>query len=119
LNFFPGPDGSCGRIDKIRGENLRIGHLFRAAFRGMADNYYRCALRLCPEKNWNNLVLSGGLARKIQALREEIQKRFVTDYRLTPEAEDSLFGLLILASVFSGRAKSVKQVSNELRASLK
>jgi sugar (pentulose or hexulose) kinase len=119
LNFFPGPDGSCGRIDKIRGENLRIGHLFRAAFRGMADSYYRCALTLCPEKNWNNLVLSGGLARKIQALREEIQKRFVTHYRLTPEAEDTLFGLLILASVFSGRAKSVKQVANELRVSLK
>ena len=119
LNFFPSPDGSCGRIDKIRGENLRIGHLFRAAFRSMADSYYRCALKLCPEKNWNNLVLSGGLACKIRALREEIQKRFATDYRLTPETEDTLFGLLILASVFSGRAKSVKQVSSELQASLR
>jgi sugar (pentulose or hexulose) kinase len=119
LNFFPSPDCRCGKIDKIRGENLRIGHLFRAAFRGMADSYYRCALTLCPEKNWNNLVLSGGLACKTQALREEIQKRFATDYRLAPEAEDTLFGLLILASVFSGRAKSVKQMSNELRAALK
>jgi len=119
LNFCPSPAGGCGKIDKIRSENLRIGHLFRAAFRGMADSYYGCALRLCPQKNWNNLVLSGGLACKIQALRDEIQKRFATDYRLTPQSEDTLFGLLILASVFSGRTSSVKQLSNELRASLK
>jgi len=118
LDFFPSPDRSCGKIDKIRAENLTNGHLFRAAFRGMANSYYACALRLHPEKKWNNLVLSGGLGRKMRALREEIQKRFATDYRLTPEAEDTLFGLLILASVFSGRAQSVQEVSNQLRASL-
>jgi sugar (pentulose or hexulose) kinase len=119
LNIFPSPDGRCGKIDGIRADNLSIGHLFRAAFRGMADNYYGCAVKLWPEQRWNKLVLSGGLACKMQALREEIQKRFATGYRLTPEAEDTLFGLLILASVFSGRAKSVQQVSNELRARLK
>lgn len=118
LNFFQGPDGSCGSIDRIRAENLRVGHLFRAAFRSMADSYYHSALRLWPDKKWNNLVLSGGLACKMRALREEIQKRFATDYRLTPESEDTLFGLLILAGVFSGRAKSVKEVSTEFRASL-
>jgi sugar (pentulose or hexulose) kinase len=118
LNFFPSPEGRCGKIDGIRADNLSIGHLFRAAFRGMADSYYRCALKLWPDRTWNKLVLSGGLACKMQALREEIQKRFATGYRLTPEAEDTLFGLLILAAVYSGRAKSVQQVSNELRASL-
>jgi len=118
LDFFPSSDRSCGKIDKIRAENLTIGHLFRAAFRGMADSYYACALRLHPEKKWNHLVLSGGLGRKARALREEIQKRFATDYRVTPEAEDTLFGLLILASVFSGRAQSVQEVSSQLRVSL-
>lgn len=119
LNFFPGPNGSCGKIDRIRRENLSVGHLFRAAFRSMADSYYRCALRLWPDKTWSNLVLSGGLACKMRALREEIEKRFAADWRLTPETEDTLFGLLILACQFSGRAKSVKEVSTEFRAAPK
>jgi sugar (pentulose or hexulose) kinase len=118
LNVFQSPDGSCGRIDRIRADNLSIGHLFRAAFRGMADSYYRCALKLWPDQTWNNLVLSGGLACKMRALREEIGRRFATDYRLTAQTEDTLFGLLILASVFSGRAESVRQISSKLRASL-
>jgi sugar (pentulose or hexulose) kinase len=84
-NFFPSPDGTCGKIDRIRADNLNVGHVFRAAFRSMADSYYRCALRLWPDKKWKNLVLSGGLACRMQALREEIQKRFASDYRLSPE----------------------------------
>jgi sugar (pentulose or hexulose) kinase len=119
LNFFPSPEGNCGKIERIRPENLSVGHVFRAAFRSMADSYYRCAVRLWPDKTWNNLVLSGGLACRMRALREEIQKRFATNYRPTPETEDTLFGLLILACVFSGRAKSVKQVSDEIRATFK
>lgn len=118
LNFFPSPDGTGGKIDKIRAGNLSVGHFFRAAFRGMAESYYRCALKLWPDKRWKNLVLSGGLACKMRALREEIQQRFATEYRLTAESEDTLFGLLMLACVFSGRAKSVKQVSSEMRGSL-
>jgi sugar (pentulose or hexulose) kinase len=118
LNFFSGPDGRFGIIEKIRAENLSVGHVFRAAFRSMADSYYHCALKLWPDKTWNNLVFSGGLVCKMRALREEIEKRFGTSYRLTPETEDTLFGLLILACVCSGRAKSVGQVSAELRSAL-
>lgn len=119
LNFFPGPQGSFGKMDKMRAENLGVGHVFRAAFRSMADSYYRCSLNLWPDKTWNNLVFSGGLVCKMRALREEIQKRFATDYRLTPQTEDTLFGLLILACVCSGRATSLEQLSTELRSSLK
>lgn len=118
LNFSPSPDGSYGRIENIRTENLSAGHLFRAAFQSMAESYYHCALKLWPDKMWKNLVLSGGLACKMRALRDEIEKRFATGYRISPEAEDTLIGLLILASVFSGRTKSVRQISEELRTSL-
>ncbi|HZC24217.1 MAG TPA: FGGY family carbohydrate kinase, partial [Candidatus Binatia bacterium] len=102
LNFFPGPDGTIGNIEKIRVQNLSVGHLFRAAFRCMADSYYRCALKLWPDKRWSNLVFSGGLVCKMPALREAIGKRFARSYRLTPETEDTLLGLLILACVCSG-----------------
>src|SRR5579863_5798783 len=111
LNVLPGSDGRFGKIEKMRAANLSFGHLFRAAFRSMAESYYRCAVKLWPDKTWNGLVLSGGLVCKMRALREEIQKRFSTNYRLTPETEDTLFGLLILACVCSGRTKSVEQIS--------
>jgi sugar (pentulose or hexulose) kinase len=115
LSFFPGPGEDEGRISNIRGDNLNVGHLFRAAFNNMAQSYYECACRLWPDRSWRNLLFSGGLACKLEALREAIQKRFQTGYRLSPFAEDTLYGLLILASIFSGRAKSVEEVTRELR----
>lgn len=116
LNFFSRSEGHGGEIGNVRADNLTIGHLFRAAFQSMGESYYSCALKLWPEKSWRNLVFSGGLACKIQALRDEVQRRFASNYRMTPNTEDTLFGLLILAAVFSGRAQSVEQISAELRA---
>ena len=114
LNFFPTPQGDRGQISNIRGDNLTLGHLFRAAFKNMADSFYDCALHLWPEKSWKNLVFSGGLACKLEALRQTIRKRFSTDYRLAPFTEDTLHGLLILATAFSGKAKSVAEVTISL-----
>ncbi|HLV86263.1 MAG TPA: FGGY family carbohydrate kinase [Candidatus Sulfotelmatobacter sp.] len=110
LNFFPGPEGNAGHICNINASNLSVGHLFRAAFRSMAESYFQCAVKLWPERAWKNLVLSGGLACKMEALQQEIAQRFETSFRLSPQAEDTLFGLLILATVCSGRAKSLSDV---------
>jgi hypothetical protein len=85
----------------------------------MAESYYECALRLWPEKEWKNLLLSGGLAWRLKALRDTIRQRFAVGYRLSPFQEDSLFGLLLLACVFSGRARSLEEISNELRLVMK
>ena len=63
-------------------------------------------------------MLSGGLA-KLEVLREIIQERFGTACRLAPFGEDTLFGLLILASVFSGEADSVERRSKQLRSSIR
>jgi sugar (pentulose or hexulose) kinase len=118
LNFFPTPRGDRGRIANIRGDNLTLGHLFRAAFKNMADSFYDCAVRLSPEKSWKNLLFSGGLACKLEVLRRVIQQRFAANYRITPSKEDTLFGLLILASVFTGRAESIASLTQQLRADL-
>jgi len=114
LNFFAGPQRSSGELANIRLDNLTVGHLFRAAFQNMADSYYQCALQLWSEKSWKNLLLSGGLACKLDVLREIIQQKFATGFRLPPFSEDTLFGLLILASVFSANAGSVEEVSRQL-----
>jgi sugar (pentulose or hexulose) kinase len=118
LNFFPTPRGNRGRIANIRGDNLTLGHLFRAAFQNMADNFYDCAVRLCPGKSWKNLLFSGGLACKLEVLRRVIQQRFAASCRIPPFKEDTLFGLLILASVFSGRAESIAALTRQLRGDL-
>ena len=115
LSFFPKRDEEQGTISNIRGNNFTVGHLFRAAFNDMADKYHAHAVRLWPEKSWKSLVFSGGVACRLEVLREIIQKRFETGYRLAPFEEDALFGLLILALVFSGEFGSVKQAAKELR----
>ncbi len=116
LTFFPAPDGARGSITNIRADNLTAGHLFRAAFNDMAEKYSACALRLWPEKSWKNIVFSGGLACKLEVLRNIIQKKLGTRYRLPPSTEDTLYGLLALALAFSGNASSIKKAQEGLRS---
>ena len=118
LNFFPTPLGDRGRIANIRGDNLTLGHVFRAAFNNMADIFYDCAVRLNPQKSWRRLLFSGGVASKLEILRKLTQQRFAATYRITPFEEDTLFGLLILASVFSGRAPSIEEMTRQIRLEL-
>jgi sugar (pentulose or hexulose) kinase len=114
LAFFNSSCGDHGEITSIREEELTVGHLFRAAFQNMADNYYASAIRLSPDRNWNNIVFSGGLAQKIPVLREMICDRFKVGYRMCPTSEDTLLGLMALALAFSGRAPSVGEATELL-----
>jgi sugar (pentulose or hexulose) kinase len=115
LSFFPGPCGTTGSISNIREQNLTVGTLFRASFENMAQNYYDCALRIWPERSWKNIVFSGGLARKLKLLRQIIEQKFQTGSRLCPLEEDTLLGLMVLASAFSHRTESVQQAMDDFR----
>ena len=84
----------------------------------MAASFHDCALRLFPERSWKNLLFSGGLACKLEILCGIVQQKFDASYRMPPFQEDTLFGLLILASVFTGRAESVAELTRELRAAI-
>ena len=105
--FYFSALGDRGAITNAREENLNVGHLFRAAFEGMADNYARCARRICPAGDWQRLVFSGGVALKTPLLRQLICEHLGQEHRLAPSEEDTLLGLLVLGLAFSGRAKSV------------
>lgn len=109
LAFFASVAGDHGAIENIREDNLTVGHVFRAAFENMAENYWACAQRLAPERAWRKIVFSGGLAQKIELLRRLIAKKFGAPFRLAPSSEDTLLGLLLLAKVFSGRTQSLEQ----------
>jgi sugar (pentulose or hexulose) kinase len=105
--FYFSALGDRGAITNAREENLNVGHLFRAAFEGMADNYARCARRICPAGDWQRLVFSGGVALKTPLLHQLICQRLGQEHRLAPSEEDTLLGLLVLGLAFSGRAQSV------------
>lgn len=106
--FFQAAADAGGWITNIRGDNLTVGQLFRASFNAMASIYFSFGCRLWPEKGWKNVVFSGGLALKLEIFREIIQQQFQTGCRLAPFAEDTLFGLLLLARVFSGRDSGIR-----------
>lgn len=114
LSFYSGAQSSQGFISNIHESELTVGHLFRAAFQSMAENYYSNALRLSPEGTWNKLVFSGGLVQKADILRELICKRFAVDYRMCPTAEDTLLGLLALGLTYTGRVASVTEATDLL-----
>lgn len=116
LAFFPSPVGQRGAISNIHEGNLTLGQLFYGAFRQMADNCETCALRLSPDRNWNTLVFSGGLAQKLERLREMIIARFDCRYRLCASTEEALIGLLALALVIDGRARSMAAAVETLRS---
>lgn len=97
LAFFAGSLGDHGSIDRIRLENLTVGHLFLAAFENMAANYELCAHRLQPNRDWQGIVLSGGLAQRFPRLRELIGQRLAGPIRMVDKAEETLQGLLRLA----------------------
>jgi sugar (pentulose or hexulose) kinase len=98
LSFFAGPLGHCGHIEGITTENLTVGNLFYAAFRSMADNYRDCMDRLCADRKGFSLALSGGLTRSMPALRQLIEDRFRMPIRDTAVTEETLLGLLEIAS---------------------
>ena len=100
--FYFGALGARGSLLNVREENLTVGHLFHAAFAGMADNYARCAARIAPKRNWTRLVFSGGVALKSPLLRRFLCERLGAPHRLAASEEDTMLGLLLLALGFSG-----------------
>lgn len=106
--FYFSSMGSRGSIMNLREENMTVGHVFHAAFAGMADNYARCAVRISPQRDWRRLVFSGGVALKNPLLRRLICARLGEAHRLAFSDEDTLVGLLVLAFAFGQRGNSVR-----------
>jgi sugar (pentulose or hexulose) kinase len=114
LAFFPSSCGDAGSIENIHEDQLTVGHLFRAAFQNMAGNYHACAQRLAPDTTTRRLVFAGGLVQKMPPLRDTILQQFHTPYRFPPTSEDTLMGLLLLASVWSGHHSSYAQAASAI-----
>jgi hypothetical protein len=81
----------------------------------MAENYARAAAVLSPDRAWDRVVFSGGLAQKFPRLRREILARLGNPpHRLCATDEDTMRGLLTLALVCAGRAATVVEATRFL-----
>lgn len=107
LAFYASAAGDRGEFTNLQEDELTVGHVFHAAFRSMADNYFAFARQLSPDQSWDGLVFSGGLVQKMDLLRQMICDRFQVRYRLSPAQEDTLLGLMALGLAFSGRTHTV------------
>ena len=117
LSFFASLTGDRGRIANIHEGNLSVGHLFAAAFRSMAANYARCAALLSPDRDWDGVAFSGGLALRFPRLRQDILAALGDPpCRISTSEEDTLRGLLALALVCDGRAQTVAEASRMLES---
>lgn len=108
LSFFAGATGTHGAITNIREDNLSVGHLFHAAFAHMAQNYAAFAAKLSPQRDWQRIAFSGGLAMQSALLRRLICQQLNLPARLADGGEDVLVGLLAIALYCHGQAPSVQ-----------
>jgi sugar (pentulose or hexulose) kinase len=116
ITFFPGPCGDRGFLQNLHEGNLTVGHVFRAVFASMARNYAACARRIDPDATARRVVFSGGVARRLELLRQLTEAELGLPSRLSPDAEDTLYGLLVLALAFSGACHSVGAATRMLTA---
>ena len=100
IAFFPGACGTAGFLENLHEGNLTTGHVFRAVFESMARNYESCSRRLDPDRRAQRVVYSGGVARRLELLRELTSARLGLPARLSPHPEDTLYGLMVLAAAF-------------------
>ena len=118
ISFFPGACGDRGFLENLHEGNLSAGHVFRAVFESMAENYRSCAERLDADGVAERIVFSGGVARRLDLLRDLTAARLALPARLSPHPEDTLLGLLVLALAYSGRARSIAAATAAVAASL-
>jgi len=103
LAFFPSVLGQDGYIKNINESNLTIANLFRAAYQSMAKNYHDLSLKLRPEKNWQKIILSGGLVQKSKHLEKLLQEAFPgIEIQMTSDTVETLEGLkqLVKTSIY-------------------
>lgn len=102
LGLFPGAVVGPGSISNLTEANLNVGHIARASLQQMAQQYQHFASLLDSKRAWNQVALSGGLARRSPLLRQLVSDSLSTPHRLAPTDDDALFGLLLLGRVISG-----------------
>ncbi len=96
MSFFAAAFNQSGAIFNLQEDDLSIGHIFLAAFKSMAHNYQIASEKLDPSKSWSEVVLAGGLARRMPRLQKLIAEKFTAPIHLV-DRDETLYGLMELA----------------------
>lgn len=97
LSFFANPitDHENGSITNIGEYDFTVGNLFRSLFRQMAGNFLWAAERLgCGKESVEKIVFSGGIARRIPLIREEILGHYRDGVSYSIGEDETLHGLV-------------------------
>lgn len=98
LSFFENPLTAFdrGSIENIGEYELTMGNLFRAVFEQMSDNFVKAADRLCGDRSKiQKLIFSGGIARRIETVRNGIIEKYGKGIKYTVAQDETLRGLYI------------------------
>ncbi len=101
LSFFQTPltDHTVGSIYNIAEQELTVGKLMKAIINQMASNFIEIAERIEPDNTIiKRLVFSGGVARRISSLREEIISHYGNNIPVVVSEDETLVGLNKYAS---------------------
>ena len=99
-----------GYINSITETNFKFGNIFRGALINMVDNYAYFLNELNYKKK-DSITVAGGLGRKAVQLNYLLRKKFGKQIKFSPNREETLSGLMILAVHLSGKFKNVKSAS--------
>ncbi|WP_303725354.1 sedoheptulokinase [Anaerovibrio lipolyticus] len=96
LSFFSNPltDKKTGSIENIGEYDFNVGNLFKALFHTMAENFMVAARGIVRDNEQvQRIVFSGGIARKISLIREEILTNYRYDIEVSIGEDETLYGL--------------------------
>lgn len=96
MSFFENPitNYTVGKISNIGEHSLKIEELMYSVFRQMGSNFIWAADQIEPDRlSVEEIVFSGGIARKIERIREYILKHYKKDVKVRVALNETLTGL--------------------------
>lgn len=96
MSFFENPvtDHVAGSITNIGEYALDTGNLMQGIFRQMGENFIWAADIVEPHPQMvKKIIFSGGVARKIERIREYILKHYNSDTEVAIASDETLWGL--------------------------
>ena len=105
LSFFENAitPNRAGSISQIGEYTLTGANLFHAVLRAMIENFLRCADKLAqPDGRFRKILFSGGVARRIEAIRGGIVRHYLPGITITVAENETLFGIARYLSMDNG-----------------
>lgn len=96
LSFFENPitKNNSGSITNIEEFGLTFDELVNSIFEQMSNNFLWAASMIEPdESNVRRIVFSGGIARRIETIRQRILNSYHKDIPVVVSSDETLLGL--------------------------